>query len=336
MKKVTLDTIAREVGVSKVAVHKALAGKRGVSDELRKTIIETADRMGYEQMPKKRLEHLNLLYAIHKNFFLTSSEQFYTSIYYYLSVECEKVESVLKIVFLDDTLSADAVLRTAIDSSREPVDGIFIAGEVSRDFIESIEDIMIPKVFIDFHSPLLQHTSIHVDNYSLSFQLTQYLIDNGHKDIGFVGDIRQTSAIADRYFGYLKAMNENGLTANPKWHINQNIEHANDLTGILPSSLPTAFVCHCDAAAYKMYVALNMRDLHVATDVSIVSFDNTTLAENVIPALTSAGCSKDLIAKKSFQAMLDVVQDPAKTLSITLKPTFAVRDSVRNLNAPAD
>ncbi len=333
MKKVTLDTIAQEVGVSKVAVHKALSGKRGVSESLRKTIIDTANHLGYDMSFKKRLDKLNFIYAIHKNFFLTSSEQFYTSIYYYLTVECEKINSSLKIVFLDDTGTSDDILRQTIETSREKIDGIFIAGEVSRTFIESIEKIEIPKIFIDYYSPLHMNSYIHVDNYSLSYQLTQYLIDNGHQQIGFVGDIRQTSAIADRYFGFLKALNENGLIYNNTWHINENIEHLNDLNGILPKSLPTAFVCHCDAAAYKMYVALNMRDLHVASDVSVVSFDNTTLSENVIPTLTSAGCSKDLIARKSFSAMLDVVADAQKVLNIVLKPTFAIRNSVRNLNA---
>lgn len=331
MKKVTLDSIAQEVGVSKVAVHKALSGKRGVSDSLRKTIIATANQLGYDTSFKNRLEKLNFLYAIHKNFFLTSSEQFYTSIYYYLTVECEKINSSLKIVFLDDSITNDDILRQTMSTSRESFDGIFIAGEVSRKFIESIADITIPKIFIDYYSPLHPYSYIHVDNYSLSYQLTQYLIDNGHQQIGFVGDIRQTSAITDRYFGFMKALHENGIPYHHVWHINENIEHLNDLNGILPKTLPTAFVCHCDAAAYKMYVALNMRDLHVSNDVSIVSFDNTTLSENVIPTLTSAGCSKDLIAKKSFSAMLDVVADPAKVLNILLKPTFAIRNSVRNL-----
>jgi len=123
----------------------------------------------------------------------------------------------------------------------------------------------------------------------------------------------------------------NGLTFIENWHINENIEHLNDINGTLPKDLPTSFVCHCDPAAYKMYVALNLRDLHIPNDVSIVSFDNTALSENVIPRLTSAGCDKEVIAKKSMQAMLEVVNDPNKVINIPLKPVFAIRDSVKDL-----
>lgn len=46
-KDVTLADIAERVGVSNVAVSKALSGKPGVSDELRVRIKQVADRMGY-------------------------------------------------------------------------------------------------------------------------------------------------------------------------------------------------------------------------------------------------------------------------------------------------
>ena len=46
-KTVTMDDIARRLGVSKNAVSLALAGKPGVSDVLRKSVLETARNLGY-------------------------------------------------------------------------------------------------------------------------------------------------------------------------------------------------------------------------------------------------------------------------------------------------
>ena len=46
--KVTIRDISAKLGVSSVSVHRALTGKEGISDELRKTILETASEMGYE------------------------------------------------------------------------------------------------------------------------------------------------------------------------------------------------------------------------------------------------------------------------------------------------
>ena len=50
-KEVRLENIAKEVGVSIVTVSNALKGKKGVSEELRNRIKETAVSMGY-QMPE--------------------------------------------------------------------------------------------------------------------------------------------------------------------------------------------------------------------------------------------------------------------------------------------
>jgi LacI family transcriptional regulator len=331
MKKVTLETIAQEIGVSKVAVFKALNGKGGVSEELKAKIQVVANNLGYTRTKKKFNDNMHFIYAINKNFFLTSSEQFYTSIYYYLTCECEKINSNLRIVFLDDQQDNISVLRNIASNSKDKIDGIFIAGEVSRGLIEGLESFVQPIVFIDFYSPLYNYSYIHTDNYYLSYMLTQHLIDCGHKNIGFVGNIGSTSAIADRYYGFKKALCENKLEYHPSWHINQNIEHLNDLTGLLPQTLPTAFVCHCDPAAHKMYAALNARNLTIPNDVSIISFDNTKLCDNILPTLTSAGCNKETIAKKSFSAMLEVLADKNKVINTILKPVFTIRNSVRDI-----
>ena len=64
-KDVTLADIAADVGVSVVAVSKALSGKPGVSDEMRNRIKMVAERLGYiymEKVPVQKREILGLLY----------------------------------------------------------------------------------------------------------------------------------------------------------------------------------------------------------------------------------------------------------------------------------
>jgi LacI family transcriptional regulator len=51
--------------------------------------------------------------------------------------------------------------------------------------------------------------------------------------------------------------------------------------------MPTAFVCHCDMAAHYLLATLNEHGYRCPEDVSIMSFDNTRLAETCCPPLTS-------------------------------------------------
>ena len=53
MAKVRMQDIANQVGVSAVTVHNALAGRKGVSDEVRERILDKAREMGYFQNQKR-------------------------------------------------------------------------------------------------------------------------------------------------------------------------------------------------------------------------------------------------------------------------------------------
>ena len=47
-KSVTMSNIAERLGISTVAVSKALSGQKGVSSTLREQVKKTADEMGYK------------------------------------------------------------------------------------------------------------------------------------------------------------------------------------------------------------------------------------------------------------------------------------------------
>jgi LacI family transcriptional regulator len=86
--------------------------------------------------------------------------------------------------------------------------------------------------------------------------VTDYLIKKGHTKIGFVGNINSTSAIADRYFGYVKALTENKISVNQIWHINANIEKTSDIIELNIKDYQLLLSGHCDAAARWLYTAL--------------------------------------------------------------------------------
>ena len=83
MAKVTLRTIAEKLGISTVAVHKALNDQKGVSEELRKKVKENAKRVGYSHKNLKNdLTYKKYIFFILQDLFLTHSEQFYSTIFY--------------------------------------------------------------------------------------------------------------------------------------------------------------------------------------------------------------------------------------------------------------
>ena len=61
MGKVRLADIAKKVGVSTVTVHNALAGNKGVSEELREKIQSVASEMGYQILSERKQKVRNIL-----------------------------------------------------------------------------------------------------------------------------------------------------------------------------------------------------------------------------------------------------------------------------------
>ena len=69
--------------------------------------------------------------------------------------------------------------------------------------------------------------------------------------------------------------------------------------------MPTAFVCHCDMAAHYLLATLNQHGYQCPEDVSIMSFDNTRLAETCCPALTSVDIDPRAFARLALDLLTD-------------------------------
>ncbi len=113
------------------------------------------------------------------------------------------------------------------------------------------------------------------DGYYGTYQLTDYLIETGHKRIGFVGSVDATSSIADRFWGYRRALRENNIRFEEDWEIPDR-----DMRGATYDKLPVdigncdAYVCNCDVTAQVMIRSLEDKGCRVPEDVSVVGFDN--------------------------------------------------------------
>jgi LacI family transcriptional regulator len=324
MNKPTLKSISNKLGISSVAVFKALNNQSGVSEVLRRKIKAYAKTIGYVGMSSGQgLNNKRFMFFVNQDFFLTPSEQFYSSIFYFLSSECINSNCILQVFFVEPNHPLEKLKNTI--TAFDP-DGIFYACQVSDQILKYIEDSIIPSIIIDYYSPQYACNYVYVDNYQVSYQLTKYLIEKGHQRIGFVGDINKTASVADRYFGFQKALLEAGLTFDPTWHINENIEHRKDILELPLGELPTAFICHCDSAAQRLYTTFAVKGIIIPDQVSVISFDNTSLAESLMPRLTSVGPQKDNYAKKAMAGMLEAIKN--KHISIQVKSHLSERESV--------
>jgi len=186
-----------------------------------------------------------------------------------------------------------------------------------------------------FYEYGLRTDYILADNFSMGYEAAMFLIEHGHKDIGFVGDIYATSSIGDRFFGYYKALFMNGLNYNKEWLICNNDAGTGIYTEdiILPDILPTAFVCHCERAAYFLKMTLESKGLKIPEDISLIAFDKTEISNSIFTTLTSFAIEQKDFAELALKSMLDKIEKKDKG-SITkqyVSNTLIDRGSVKRI-----
>lgn len=305
-----LIDIAKRLDVSTVTVSNALANQRGVSEEVRKKIIATAEEMGYRlpraEKNKKNEKNWIVGVAISEKY-LDEYVSFYWSIY----------KEISKIATEKGWFTFVEVLKNESERNLEPLlfvkekkaDGVIILGELSKNYLDLLKKNMnAPLVFLDFYERKMSVDSVISDGFYGTYFLTTYLIKKGHKNIGFVGSVMADTSVTDRYYGYSKALRENGLTERPEWVVPDR-EEGKPLEGskrdlhFPEDNLPTAFVCYCDLVASYAVKYFEERDIRVPEDISIVGFDDYLFPGLSDKNITTYRVDKEKMAKAAVKRL---------------------------------
>lgn len=329
--KVTLQQIADELGTSKVTVSRALNNRPGISDDLRRKILEKAKAYGHSISMQNETVHA-LAFLIPQRFFL-ENDHFYTLIYFHLNQLCQAQNIVLSAIVISRKEEQEGTMPAQF--VHQKYDGIFMAGYCGDTFLDALLDVYKkPVVFIDFKKAGLESSCVVSDNYALGFEVAEYLIQQGHKQIGFVGDYRNNPNFCDRYLGLRKALLLHDLPCNPHY----DLINSDFRTGLymlpsqMPAQLPTAYICSCDMAAYYLYEKMKLMHLRVPDDISVISFDNTDICENMEPPLTSMEINKQDFARLAFEQMLMEIATPLSSMKRQFVRThLVVRESVQRI-----
>ena len=322
--KTTMQDIADRLGISKVSVSKALSCKPGISDALRSRILAAAREMGYDRAPQETARRF--AFVVSKNFFL-ETDAFYSEMYFQFDRLCgEQGYSTALVIVSNAELEPP---RLPVQLQMEEFSGVAAAGQMPDDFVRLLEKPGRPLVLMDFNSSAVTACALLTENYYWGAMVTQRLVDRGHRKIGFVGQPGATKSITDRYLGYQRSLLLNRLPFRPEWVLVNN----DTATGLytpsirLPEDLPTAFVCHCDMAAYYLLGTLRQNGLECPRDVSVISFDNTRLAETCRPALTSVSIDTGAFARKALE-LLTSAEARAVSRRLFLPASLVERQSV--------
>ncbi len=333
---VTLETLARRLGVSAATISKALSGKGRIGEETRLKVQRLADELGYvpdamaRSLQKKVNDTVGLL-------LLGNIENsWYSKI---VSDISGWLDDLGRTMMLSVGGGVPSRLRHVISSfigSR--VQGI-IAGPVGND--EAVEEFRpalnrcLPIVFFGNLRPL-PHNFVTPDQEYGGFLAAEYLLGLGHRRIAFAGWSHEPStAVGTRFRGYCEQLKKYSL--QPELIIPSRLEvsrHSayqlacDKIIPLPPEQRPTAIFCHNDDMAIGIMLALQQHGLRIPEEISIMGFDDIDEAAFACPNLTTIGGLKEVFPGELCQALLKAVEKPDEiVVQRFLRPRLVIRNS---------
>ncbi|UZJ79322.1 substrate-binding domain-containing protein [Fictibacillus sp. KU28468] len=306
-KKVSMQDIADALNISKNSVSQALSGKPGVSEATRQLVEKTAQEMGYSV--RKPSVSAGVVGSGTGSIGLIASDyafslkSFFGEIY--LSVEKEVTERGMNLLIQSINTRArdNLVLPSFIAEGK--VDGVLILSHISTEYSNAVIATGIPTVIIDHHHPLIQADAILTNNRFGAYTAVKHLIELGHRDIAYVGNVRLSPSYQERLEGYRLALQEHGIELNEGFVFSDVLEDDQDVTGLVQGLdvQPSAWFCVNDGFGFFVRSALQQHGIAVPGEASVCSFDNGMLSRLSTPKITTMNIDLELYGRKAVEQL---------------------------------
>lgn len=220
------------------------------------------------------------------------------------------------------------------------IDGLIMLGIDSTQCRLIKQSTAKPTVFIDSYADDIdmEYENIGLNDEDGGYQMTRYLLKNGHRKIAFLADIPDPVGVDWwRLQGCKRALEEAGIPFGKENYIpfSRNYYQRQIDFKKLCNRVDN-FTALFFASDYYAVNAINVfydYGICVPRDISVVGFDDNYFAQTVRPQLTTV---RQDVSQKGIQAVELVIKlihgEPVETNNIRLPVSLVIRDSVRNIN----
>lgn len=327
MSKATIDNVAQLAGVSIKTVSRVVNKEPNVRPETRDRVLEAIARLNYHpnlsarSLAGNRSYVLGLLYDNPSANYVIDLQSGVLS--------TSHAEGYDLLIHPCDYQHPDIVQEISNLVHQTRVDGVILTPPLA-----DIEPIL--ELFKSSNTPFVRISPtrnknlcpyVETNDREAAYDMTRELIAQGHKRIGFINGHPDHLAVTHRYEGYIAALAENrieldqALVAQGFNSFESGEAAGRTLLALAPR--PTAiFAANDDMAAGVMMVAHQM-GLKIPEQLSVAGFDDTPVAHQIWPSLTTVRQPIQDMAKKATELLLKQLRGkdvklPASMLSSSL------------------
>lgn len=336
MKRPTQKDVARRAGVSRSTVSYVLNDqtdlKVPISAETRQRVLNVIAELGYE--PDARAQSLRRGHTKTVGVILpTIQNPFFWQI---LSGISNELQSAGYSVYL--SLHPEQKVRALQELVQQRVDGFILLASVKRlspeitNYLRTAERPAVEITAGEAEFDLVSHSYA-----SGTRALVAYLLELGHRQIGFIYGVGEEVQGFDRLLAYRQVLQEAGLSDNTCFevHCGEKMEDAYQAAYALLSQpdRPTALLVINDMLAIAVMRAASDLGLAVPGDLSVAGFDDIPFSSYTMPRLTTVSGMAEESGREAVRLLLRRLAEPDLPQQVvTSEMQLIVRESTGPVN----
>ena len=330
---VTLVQIADKLKISPMTVSRALNSKYGVNSRTREKILKLANDLNYQ--PNCIARSLVTKKSFTIGFILPDiTISFFPEIVLGVEKICDKHNYNLIICHAHENVEKEhKEIKMLI---QRKVDGLIIAASSSINKSAIYNELIynkIPIVFIDRFVKGVPANFVGYNDFDAGYELTERLIQKGHRQFVFITDNLQISTGIDRYSGFMKVLKKYNIGNSHKLSLNLFTEEegykiAPEILNMSP--LPTAIIGLNDSICFGIIEFLKINNPEYLNKVSMAGFAN--MKESRYIGLTTMDQPKLELGETAAELLFEQINNK-KPLNkkVILKMKYIERNSVKNI-----
>jgi LacI family transcriptional regulator len=322
-KAIKLEDIAVLLNVTKVTVSKALRNHPDISEQMTKKVKKTAEELGYypnrlaSNLSSKKSNTIGVVVPKIAHYFFSSIiESVYDTVF-------EKNYEATLMVSQENEERQKKHLESLISMH---VDGIIISiSQETKDYsiFETIKSRNIPLVFFDRVLENSGFSCISVNDRKGSFELIDYSIKSGYKNIAHLAGPLNINIGLERLIGYKEAHEKNGLPLDEKNIIFGGFGEKEGYNGFMylynQGPLPELIYAVTFPVALGAIQAAKKCGVKIPGDTNIICFGRSDYNGIINPSVSCAVQPTQELGKRAVEILLEEIQNPDKTIKQNIK-----------------
>ena len=324
----SMQDIADRAGVSRATVSRVLSGHPSVKASTRMKVMRWVDELGYE--PDVIAQSLaggstNLIGVVLPEI----AYPFFSEILE--AMEDQAFVHGRSIVVCNSQRSLEKERNVVSELSKRRADGVIAVPVSPTESVPTYRRLHVPTVMITKY--VEGFDSIYISHERGGEQMAKHFASMGFTSVGYIGPVEEsTSAIKFRGFSsYLRAQGieiADVIECPAPANMNASCVYHNVRERIASKGLGArAYFTNDDITACEAIAAMREAGYTVPKDVAVAGFDNSLLAREMSPKLTSVAQPLEEIGRRAVDILIDRIETPAEPQSFELASRVVARAS---------